>query len=297
MDEYVQAFYRYLLIDLGRSQNTIINYQRDLTKFVNYLGQEKIKIQDVDRKKIQEYLYLLHQEGYATSSTARMISSLRQFFLFLLREGICQTNPMSLIDLPKKNKRLPKAIQMDQINLLLNAPDLNSHWGIRDRAILETMYATGLRVSELINLKLVDLHLDLGFIQTIGKGNKERIIPLGDEAIYWLKKYIEEVRHLFLANGKEGTCPYVFITQRGKAFTRQGIWKKIKRYTQEVGMDSSISPHVLRHSFATHLLENGADLRLVQELLGHADISTTQIYTHISKHRLQEVYRRAFPRS
>ncbi|WP_282919678.1 site-specific tyrosine recombinase XerD [Ignavigranum ruoffiae] len=297
MADQFEAFYRYLIIDLGRAQNTVVNYQRDLNKFKTYIAQEQLELDQVERATIQAYLYQLHQAGYAASSTARMISSLRQFFLFLLREGLRQDNPMALIELPKQAKRLPKAIQMDQINLLLNAPDIQTHWGIRDRAILETMYATGLRVSELISLKLIDLHLDLGFIQTLGKGNKERIIPLGDEAIFWLEKYLTEVRHIFLSKGTESASAYIFLTQRGKPFTRQGIWKKIKKYTQSVGMGEDISPHMLRHSFATHLLENGADLRLVQELLGHADISTTQIYTHISKHRLQEVYRRSFPRA
>lgn len=179
---------------------------------------------------------------------------------------------------------------------IIQAPDTSSPHGLRDRAVIELMYATGLRVSELTHLKLADLHLDLGFIQTIGKGNKERLLPLGEPACQWLARYLDQVRPAFQAKSSQ-VGSWVFLTERGKAFTRQGIWKNLKKYVRQAGVQESVSPHVLRHSFATHLLENGADLRMVQELLGHSDISTTEVYTHVSHQRLQEVYRKAFPKA
>lgn len=295
MDDHLQAFCRYLDIDLGRSKNTIESYKRDLNKYLDFLDQADYPLIEVTEEEIQEFLQHLYQEDYAAGSTSRMISAIRQFYLYLLRQGLVETNPVDLIEGPKQAKRLPKAISMDQVNQLMNAPDITTMQGIRDRAILEVMYATGLRVSELCDLKMNEIHLDLGFIQTLGKGDKERIVPMGDEAIYWLGKYLDEVRYSYLKHNKSN--PYVFLTQRSSNFTRQGIWKAIGKYAKQVGISKKVSPHMLRHSFASHLLENGADLRLVQDLLGHADISTTQIYTHVTKHRLQEVYRKAFPRA
>ena len=297
MIDHCDSFKQYLLIDHGRSNNTIESYLRDLRKFEDFLNRHSLEIKDVEEKDIQLFLLDLYEDGYAASSTSRMLSSLRQYFLFLIKQNYLSHNPLTLIQSPKKGKRLPKAISMGQVTKLMNSPDINHYQGIRDRAILETMYATGLRVSELTHLTLEQVHLELGFIQTIGKGDKERIVPLGDEAIYWIQTYLDQVRYYYLTKAKNQNNPYLFLTQRGNHFTRQGIWKTLKKYVQAVGIDENISPHMLRHSFATHLLENGADLRLVQELLGHADISTTQIYTHISKHRLQEVYRKSFPRA
>ncbi|MBG9979834.1 site-specific tyrosine recombinase XerD [Facklamia sp. DSM 111018] len=298
LDEIVEGFERYLLIDQGKSTNTVASYRLDIRKFLKFIHEKKIvDIQEVDYHFIQAYLADLKKQAYASSSTSRMLSTLRQFFLFLLKEGLIEQNPMQLIQGPKQEKNLPHSLTMEQVDQILNAPDLTSLIGIRDRAILEVMYATGLRVSELTQLKIADLHLDLGFIQTIGKGNKERIIPLGDEAVFWIKEYLQDVRPVFAAKKTAIQTPILFLTERGKFFTRQGIWKNLKKYVQVAGLNQSVSPHMLRHSFATHLLENGADLRMVQELLGHSDISTTQIYTHISKHRLQEVYRKNFPRA
>ena len=204
-------------------------------------------------------------------------------------------NPMDLIQGAKNRKHLPKTLSSKEIDRLLEAPDTETNNGIRDRAILEVMYASGLRVSELTHLKMNELHLELGFIQTVGKGDKERIIPIGEEALFWIKKYLEEVYPVYSKKSTDSTI--LFLTQRGKQFTRQGIWKNLKKYVNLAGIDHEVSPHILRHSFATHLLENGADLRMVQELLGHSDISTTQIYTHVSKQRLQEIYRNSFPRA
>ncbi len=204
-------------------------------------------------------------------------------------------DPMQHIDTPKKAQKLPKTLSIKEVEQLIETPDVTKTLGLRDRAILEVMYATGLRVSELIELKLADLHLDLGLIQTIGKGDKERIIPLGDLAIEWIRRYMEEARPKLLRSGENET--HLFLNHHGHKFTRQGIWKNLKQTVFDAGIKKEVTPHTLRHSFATHLLENGADLRVVQELLGHADISTTQIYTHITKKRMADVYQKYFPRA
>lgn len=295
--ELTEEFKRYLLIDQGKSENTIKSYQLDLTKFIDFLEvQNIIEITEVTQQTIQLFLASLRQAGYASSTTSRMISSLKQFFIYLMKEGIIKQNPLTLIQGPKKVQRLPKVLTMKEVEALIQSPDTSTLWGLRDRTILEVMYATGLRVTELTQLSLEELHLDLGFIQTVGKGDKERLVPLGEEAEYWLKQYLNLVRPSF-ANKCNAPTDSVFLTERGKPFTRQGIWKNLKKYVALANVDHDVSPHMLRHSFATHLLENGADLRMVQELLGHADISTTQIYTHISKQRLQKVYRQYFPRA
>lgn len=296
--DYLDDFAHYLKIDQDKSDNTIQAYLRDLTIFFDYCNKSSIdQWEQVDYAFVQSYLNDLHQKNYATSSTSRMLSSLRQFFHYLLKEQIITLNPMQKVLGPKKEKHLPASLSLDQVEKILQAPDTSEYIGLRDRAILELMYATGLRVSELTHLSLRDLHLELGFIQTIGKGNKERLLPIGEEAAYWLNQYLQDVRPLFLAKKTSRHTQHVFLNQRGNPFTRQGIWKNLNKYVQIAGITMDVSPHMLRHSFATHLLENGADLRMVQELLGHSNISTTQIYTHISKHRLQEVYRDHFPRA
>lgn len=296
--DYLDDFTHYLKIDQDKSDNTIQAYLRDLTIFFDYCDKSSIdQWEQVDYAFVQSYLNDLHQKNYATSSTSRMLSSLRQFFHYLLKEQIITLNPMQKVLGPKKEKHLPASLSLDQVEKILQAPDTSEYIGLRDRAILELMYATGLRVSELTHLSLRDLHLELGFIQTIGKGNKERLLPIGEEAAYWLNQYLQDVRPLFLVKKTSRHTQHVFLNQRGNPFTRQGIWKNLNKYVQIAGITMDVSPHMLRHSFATHLLENGADLRMVQELLGHSNISTTQIYTHISKHRLQEVYRDHFPRA
>lgn len=294
---YIEEFVRYLIVDLNRSQNTVQSYQRDLQKFTEFLQRESIfEVTDISEQEIRLFLSTLHQANYSATSTSRMLSALRQFFLYLQKEKIRTDNPIGLIQRPKKAQRLPKTLSTQQVDRLLLAPDTQTLHGIRDRAIFELMYATGLRVSEVITLQLDYLHLELGFIQTIGKGNKERLLPVFDEAIIWLERYLNQVRPYFMQQKKANAGNILFVTERGKAFTRQGIWKNLAKYVQIAGIEQKVSPHMLRHSFATHLLENGGDLRLVQELLGHQDISTTQIYTHVSTQRLQQVYRQHFPR-
>lgn len=296
MDEILLAYLQYLDIDLGKSPNTIASYRLDLTKFTAFLAQEKITSYDqVTSATIQLFLTHLKEQNYAVATSNRILSTLKNFYHFQLQEAYTIKNPMTLIRSAKKVKKLPQTLSVKQVEEIINAPDIQTNNGLRDRAILELMYATGLRVSELTELKLTELHLELGFLQTLGKGNKERIIPLGGEALYWMERYLSEVYPLYVRKGND--LQTVFLTHVGRKFTRQGIWKNLKKYVQLTEINFSVSPHMLRHSFATHLLENGADLRMVQELLGHTDISTTQIYTHISKHRLQEVYRKAFPRA
>lgn len=293
IDDYLSDFLRFLAIDKGLSQNTIANYELDLKKFFRFCQIQNMDLlSQIDTDLVRLFIASLNKAGYAASTAARILSSLRAFFHFLTVEGVVSKNPMALIESPKKARTLPHSLSMAEVEAILAAPNTDTKFGIRDRAMFETLYATGLRVSELANLSLGDLHLDLGFIQTLGKGNKERMVPLGEEAVFWIEKYLDQVRDGWLP--KAGS-DYLFLTQRGKAFTRQGIWKTLNKYVSLAGIQKKVSPHVLRHSFATHILENGADLRLVQELLGHENISTTQIYTHISHYRLQEVYRKSFP--
>lgn len=295
--DQLEEFKRYLLIDKGCSENTILSYLRDLNKFNDYLViHQQEKLTHLSQSTIQGFLKQLHLEGYATSSTRRFLSTLRQYCRFLEINGDLKENPVHKIDLPKDRPVIPETLSLQEVIRLIETPDISTPWGLRDRAILEIMYAGGLRVSELIDLPLKNLHLNLGFLQIVGKGDLERMVPIGEEAIHWTRRYLEEVRPAF-ASKIFTESEAVFLTNRGKAFTRQGIWKNLKKYVQQAHIPAGVSPHVLRHSFATHLLENGADIRLVQELLGHSDISTTQIYTHVTSQRLREVYRQSFPRA
>lgn len=295
--EALAEYIIYLKIERGLSANTVTSYKRDIEKYLTFLTEKKItQLDEVSRFEILDFLQTLRQAGAADNSIIRMVSSLRKFHQYLKRESIVSDDPMQLIDTPKKASTLPKAISPQAIEQLLEAPDTTTPLGVRDRTILELMYATGLRISELVNLKLSDMHLTMGFIQTMGKGEKERIIPLGEIASQWLDHYLDGAR-VYLQDQSAEISEYVFLNSRGKGLSRQGVWKKVKQLALEAGIDQNVTPHTLRHSFATHLLENGADLRMVQELLGHADISTTQIYTHITKTRLKQVYSDYHPRA
>lgn len=296
MDDIIQEYLHHLRIEQGLAINTVQSYRRDLNKYTSYLSARGIFSFDlVTKVDIQTYLAALNDENLATSSISRMISALRKFHKYLIQEKMIATNPLENLKLPKKAHSLPKSLTVAEVDRLLATPDTTTVLGLRDRAILEVLYATGLRVSELVTLTLDELHLDLGFIQTIGKGDKERLIPLGEEAAYWIQQYMETSRPS-LARGRNDS-PHLFLNFHGKGFSRQGIWKNLNKIVSESGIRKNVSPHMLRHSFATHILENGADLRIVQELLGHSDISTTQIYTHISKERMVESYRRYHPRA
>ena len=295
MTNQIADFKRYLLVEKGLSQNTVSSYTRDLMKFKAYLEQQKLADFKQDRFVILNFLATLKAQAMANNSVIRMVSSLRKFYRFLLETEQITIDPMQQVDSPKKQQHLPQVLSQAEVKRLLAVPDTITALGIRDRTILEVLYATGLRVSELTHLKLAELHLSLGLIQTLGKGDKERLIPIGDVAIEWIKRYLETSRPTFLKAGQSE--PILFLNHYGRPFTRQGIWKNLKQMVRAAGIEKDITPHTLRHSFATHLLENGADLRVVQELLGHADISTTQIYTHVSQKHLREVYDRYHPRA
>ena len=295
LQDSVIEYLNYLKVERGLTENTLISYRQELKQFNYYLTKHKIiNFSQVDRFVIMDYLKSIQQSGKSENSIIHSVSTLRKFFLFLKQENIIQNNPMLKIDTPKKAQHLPQVLSIDEVDHLLAVPDTKTDLGIRDRALLETMYATGLRVSELVNLTGDNLHLDMGFIQTLGKGNKERIIPIGDVAIDWLNIYFKQVRNKLVKDSNE---KHVFVNAHGRQLTRQGVWKNLKQQVRAAGINKNVTPHTLRHSFATHLLENGADLRIVQELLGHADVSTTQIYTHISKKRLQDIYNKAHPRA
>ena len=290
--ERIEDFITYLRIDKKYSENTIESYYHDLMKYYDYNKNIlKKDLGTIKKKEISSYLKYLNKSGLDQRSISRNISCIRSFYKFLLIEKYITNNPSELLELPKRKRTLPKVLSMEEIDKLLNIK-LDDAYSYRNKAMLELMYATGLRVSELINLKLHDVDLNMAYVRTIGKGNKERIVPLGDVALKYLSLYINNYRDNLLKNKN---CDYIFINNHGSSLTRQGFFKILKKIAKEQDVKTSFSPHTLRHSFATHLLENGADLRSIQELLGHSDISTTQIYTHISNQRLKENYSKYHP--
>lgn len=296
MKEDLEEYIRYLQIERGLADNTIESYKRDLNQYLVYL--EKNELRDwekIDRYTILSFMQELKEMKKSSATVIRMVSSLRKFHQYLKQEQRSSVDPMLHIDTPKKAHHLPKVLSMTEVEKLIETPNTNEILGLRDRAILEVMYATGLRVTELTELKMDDLHLSLGLIQTIGKGDKERIIPIGDLAIKWIENYLKYSRNKLEKPSKRS--PYLFLNHHGRKLTRQGIWKNLGALVKKAGIEKEVTPHTLRHSFATHLLENGADLRVVQELLGHSDISTTQIYTHITKQRMAKVYKTYHPRA
>lgn len=296
LHEDVEDYLRYSQIERGLSDNSITAYRQDLTDFLAFLKKENLTAWPTEAVDIDAFLAEQRDLNKATSSISRMISSLRKFYQWLVRQNIQKLNPMLEIDSPKKEHRLPVALSVDEVNRLLEQPNVNEKLGLRDRALLETLYATGIRVSELINLKFNDLHEELKLLKVFGKGSKERLIPISDVAVSWIKSYQEKVRDpLLLKAGKNSD--YIFLNNRGGALTRQAVWQIIKQYCQLAGIKKNVTPHTLRHTFATHLLENGADLRVVQEILGHSDISTTQIYTNLSQKHILQVYAKTHPRT
>lgn len=295
INNILMDYLHYLKVERGLSENTINSYGIDLKLFLEYLRENEIpSFKQVNKEVIVNYMQSKKNNNKANSSILRSVSSLRKFFQYLAQEKIIEKDPMLLIDTPKKKQHLPQVLTKEEVEKLLRSPNTGQVLGLRDRAMLELMYATGLRISEIINLKLEDLHLTMGTLQTLGKGHKERIVPVGDEAIKWVNRYLEEARPKLL---KQKRSNYLFLNFHGNNLTRQGVWKNLKAEVRKAGIQKNITPHTLRHSFATHILENGADLRIVQELLGHADISTTQIYTHLSNKQLADIYNRAHPRA
>ncbi|MFD1466269.1 site-specific tyrosine recombinase XerD [Lapidilactobacillus mulanensis] len=294
MNNALVDYLRSLTIEQGLAENSIASYRRDLEHFINWIQSQKLDGFPEDADVISQYLNQLVIEKKAENSQMRAVSSLRHFYRWLFDRELITHDPMQTIPSPKRGQHLPVALSMAEVEQLLAAPNINKPLGLRDRAILEVMYATGLRVSELVNLQLGDLHLEMRLIQTIGKGNKERLLPIGDVAIDFIQQYMQESRPRLIRS--DHYVGALFLNFHGHSMSRQAIWKMIKKYIDQVGIKKNVTPHTLRHSFATHLLENGADLRVVQELLGHSDISTTQIYTHITKQRLLDVYQKSHPR-
>lgn len=295
LQDQIDDYLRYRQIERGLSTNTITAYRQDLEEYLVFVLKEGMTSWPTEANDVDAFLARQRDLNKSTSSISRMISSMRKFYQWLARRNIQKLNPMLEIDLPKKECRLPIALSQKEVTQLLAQPDIHKKLGIRDRAILETLYATGMRVSELINLQLQDLHEDLGLIRVLGKGSKERLIPISPVALDWIIKYQKQVRDSqILKVGRSED--HIFLNSRGKMLTRQAIWQMIKKYCQMAKITKDVTPHTLRHTFATHLLANGADLRVVQEILGHSDISTTQIYTNLSQKQILEVYHKTHPR-
>lgn len=289
--ELIDRFLDALWAECGLSDNTLAAYGSDLKLFARWLG--STPLWEVDDTSIARFLASRYRAGIGNRTSARILSSLRRFYGYLLREGRIATDPTALIEAPHIGRVLPASLSETDVDLLLAAPDISDTLGLRDKTMLETLYATGLRVSELVGLKFSQLNLHQGCVRIFGKGDKERLVPVGEEALEWLERYLAGSRPGLL---KGVQCEFLFVTRRAGAMTRQAFWYIIRRYAKKAGIVKDISPHTLRHAFATHLLNHGADLRVVQLLLGHADLSTTQIYTHIARERLQELHARFHPR-
>ncbi|MDH5436318.1 MAG: site-specific tyrosine recombinase XerD [Gammaproteobacteria bacterium] len=289
----IESFLDMLWVERGLSENTLSAYRNDLFKLAQWLYQSNTSLLKVHREDLLAYLAVRVGAGTAVRTTARILSSIRRFYQYMLREGRTVNDPTALIEAPRMGRPLPKSLTEKEVESLLMAPDINEPLGMRDRTMMEVLYATGLRVTELVGLKLSQLNLRQGVIRVMGKGNKERLAPLGEEAVFWLEQYLNGPRHDII---KLCVTEDVFPTRRGNAMTRQMFWHIIKRYGQLSQVKKELSPHTLRHSFATHLINHGADLRAVQMLLGHSDLSTTQIYTHVARERLKRLHEEHHPR-
>lgn len=289
----IKLFHEYLTVELGLAQNTRNAYIKDLELFRAKVDKD---LRLVKRLDIVAYLQTLKNKRYAASTIARRLAALKSFYRFMAAEGYIELDPAQVIEAGNKGTRLPRVLTIGEVEKLLAAPDLSNAEGFRDRTMLEMLYATGMRVSELISLKVTDINLNMKYVLAFGKGSKERLIPLGSVAAGYLEKYLASVRPVLLHDGNK-IEKSLFLTVYGNGMTRQRFWQIIKDYGSRAGIRKNLSPHTLRHSFATHLLDNGADLRSVQELLGHSDISTTQIYTHLTNNRLRKIYEKAHPRA
>lgn len=292
----IQLFLEYLTVELGLSANTRQAYERDLRLFCKTLGfKNSDALINVSREQITGYMTQLKEKGLAAATIARKLAAIKAFYRFMTAEGYMDANPAEVVEAGTKGIKLPRVLSEDEVVRLLNQPDITTAEGFRDRTMLEVLYATGMRVSELINLTLERVDLNMKYIIAFGKGSKERIVPLGSVAAEFLQQYLEKVRPK-LTNADRNTN-IVFLAFGGHELTRQRFWQIIRTYGRKANINKALTPHILRHSFATHLLDNGADLRSVQELLGHSDISTTQIYTHLTNKRLRDIYAKAHPRA
>jgi len=291
---YLEPFLDSLWLESGLSKNTVEAYRRDLMAFAMWLAQDEVSLSAATREDILHYQGVRIQESRKARSEARLLSSLRRFYRYLCREEIRESDPTTQIESPRLGRPLPEGLTEQEVENLLKQPDISHHLGLRDRTMLELLYATGLRVSELVTLTIEQLNMRQGLVRCVGKGNKERLVPLGEVALDWLQQYLIEARPVLLQGY---VSEDLFPTRRGKAMTRQAFWYLIKRYALQAEIEKPLSPHTLRHAFATHLLNHGADLRVVQLLLGHSDLSTTQIYTHIARERLKSLHASHHPRA
>ncbi len=295
MDSYLQAFVDYLKIERGLSKNTIQSYENDLKAYARFLALRGIKdIGRVSSDTISQFMFFEKERKLSAATVARRISCIKTLYRFFSREGFIKENVTELIQSPKLWERIPEVLNAEEVKRIIEYPNLHKKQGLRDRALLETMYAAGLRASEASSLLVNNLNLEVGFVRVRGKGSKERIVPLGNKAIHFLQRYLKDARPSFL---KKKESPYLFLNKNGTSLSRQSIWKTIVFIVRRLRIKKAVTPHTLRHSFATHLLEGGADLRSVQEMLGHADIATTQIYTHVNKKRLVQIYQQFHPRA
>ncbi len=294
MHQSLDRFLNYLIVEKGLSKNTIEAYSHGLNRFLNYLRRKGMEeVREISKLDIREFLLFLKKKGLSSKTLARNLVSIRVFMRFLTEESILSANPAEEIESPKTAKTLPEILSLEEVETLLEQPDTQIPQGMRDRAMLEMLYATGMRVSELTQLQVNHVHLEAGYVLIYGKGSKERIVPIGNEAMKWARRYMGETRERLL---KKRESPFLFVNRSGKPMSRQHFWKSIKAYGRRAGIRKRIAPHLLRHSFASHLLERGADLRSVQLMLGHVDISTTQIYTHVTGERLKKIHQRYHPR-
>lgn len=292
----IERYLNFIVVEKGLADNSVKAYDRDLTDYMRWLEKERhvSSWEQVQRHEVLGYIHGLNDRGRAPSSVSRSLSALRAFHLFLLREGVVREDPAADIDRPKQKRKLPEVLSSREVEALLHAAEGDTALHLRTSAMLELMYACGLRVSEICGLRVDDLHLTMGFVQCRGKGGKERIVPLGSHALRALSEYLQNGRPELTSANNEAA---LFLNHLGRPLTRQGFWRVLKSTAERAGIEKALTPHMLRHSFATHLLENGADLRAVQEMLGHADISTTQIYTQVTKVRMKEVYSQFHPRA
>ncbi|HZG85166.1 site-specific tyrosine recombinase XerD [Paenibacillus sp.] len=298
MKHLLRQFIDYIAVERGLSRNTLDAYERDLTLYLEYLKENGVDgVEATTSAHVLGFMTAGKRSGKAASTVFRRQVAIRSFYRFLTEERLIPADPTATMGTPKPGKKLPSALTSEEVERLLAAPSAATPNGVRDRAMLELLYATGMRVSELLDLNLGSVHTGMGFVKAVGKGSKERIIPIGRMAISCLNDYLQGARGKLLKGGRRAEDDALFLNHLGGRMTRQGFWKIVKKYALEAGIRSELTPHTLRHSFATHLLEGGADLRAVQEMLGHADISTTQIYTHVAKTRLKEVYDRTHPRA
>jgi integrase/recombinase XerD len=291
---FLKEFLNYLLVERGLSRNTVQSYRYDLNRFATFLAGQEKNLVEVTEPLIMEYFGCQRELGRTARTRSRYLAAIRCFYHYLLQEYYIKVDPTVNLEAPKLEKHLPHILSVAEVDLLLSQPNTGTVAGLRDRAMLELIYATGMRVSEMMGLDTGHLNLESGFLRCMGKGSKERIIPVGEIAVSYNREYLAKSRSKLRKKSWEKA---LFLNQHGRRLTRQGFWKILKGYAKKANIQKEIAPHILRHSFATHLLENGADLRIVQEMLGHADVTTTQIYTHLSQRKLREVYERAHPRA